>query len=250
MKKRVRIVSVNVVLSVSVIITLFIKANHTVTENLVGDAPETQSVEQQTKVFAASVKAKKYTTIPSEPSNELPNFFERDVEISVNGNAFRVDKVDPDGVVRESEMYDGEVLCTKVIENNKKVETTSRKGASPYDPVEFNILNLGLVAIISYLSDPATEIKLLKRTVRKQDKFEVKVGTSSFIVYLDAARIVRKVEIGKYTIGYGDYRLVDNRQIPFLQMVFIKGDLRYELAFKEIDFQPEFPEGFFSRFAL
>jgi hypothetical protein len=250
MKNRIQVVSINVALLTGVIITSFIRASHPAIEKPISYTPKDQSIEQLFKGFSVFVKAKKYTTIPSESGSELPKFFERKVEISVSGDAFRIDKVDPAGAVREIETFDGEALETVVVENGKKVERSSRKAASPHDAVEFNIKNLSLIAVLSYLSDSATKITFLERTMRKEDKIEVKVGASSFIAYLDAARIVRKVEVGKYTVEYGDYRMLDGLQIPFVERVFVKGDLLYELAFTEMNLRAEFPEGFFSHIAL
>jgi len=250
MNKRVCAVTLNVILFASVIIASLIETNHPSIEIPINGLPEAQNIEQKPKELSVFVKAKKLTTIYSDSGSGLPGFFEREIEVSVNDNAFRLDKVDPAALRKEIEAFDGEVLRTVVIEQGKKIEESSQKGTPPYNAVEFNIKNLGLIPVLSYLSDPSTKINFLERTARKEDKVEVKVGGSSFIAYSDPARIIRKVEVDKYIIEYGDYRNLEGMQIPFIERVFARGHLVYELVFTEMDLHPVFPDEHFSRIAL
>lgn len=250
MNKPVSIVVLSVIIFAGITIAPIIKSNRQVNEIPVDGLPCDQSIGQKPKEFSIAVKARKLTTIFADSSSGLPNFFERAIEASVKGNAFRLDKVDPSALRKEVEMFDGELLRTIAIEKGKIIEESNQKVISPHNSVEFNIKNLGLVPVLNYLSDPATKIDFLGHTIRKENKIEVKVGASSFIVYSDAAHIIRRVEIGKYTIEYGDYRNLEGMQIPFIKRVFARGHLVYELIFTEIDLHPVFSDKHFSLTAL
>jgi hypothetical protein len=202
---------------------------------------------QQTGRLSASLEAVKLTSIYSDSGSELPNFFERRVSVSVIDTAFRLDKVDPAALREESEMFDGQVLHTTVIEQGKQIEDRSEMGASQYETVEFGIKNMGLLAVLNHISDPRAETAYLGLTARKEDKVEVKVTGGSFIVYADQEHRIRKVVVGRYTMEYADYRSVEGVLLPFIERVFVKGHLMYELVFTGIDINPEFPADHFSR---
>lgn len=246
MNKRTQIIILSLMLFVGGLIALFARIHHSPIKTPANGLPEIQPPAPPPGGFSVFVKARKLTTIFSDPDSELPNFFEREVEVSVDGNAFRLEKVDPAQWSKEIEMFDGGVFHRIVFKREKKIEEIRQKGPAPYDALEFNFQNLGLIPVLSYLSDPATQSRFLGRTARKEDKLEVNVGGRLFVLYLDSEHIIRKVQIGKYTIEYGDYRDIEGVRVPFIARVFTKGHLFCELIFTEINLHPVFPPTHFS----
>lgn len=230
---------------------VFEKAIQPASDISIDDVRQAHNISQQSEAPSVFIiEAVKLTSIYSNFGSGLPNFFERKMSISTDGNAFKLDKIDPLGLREEIELFDGREVHSRVIEMGKLVEAVNHAGASQYGTVEFGIKNCGLLAVLKHLSDPTAAMVYQGRTARKEDKFEVKVATGSFILYADQEHIIHKVEVGKNTIEYADYRSVDGVLLPFIERVFAKGQLKYELIFTRVDLQPLFPAGYFSRKAI
>jgi len=255
MNKRVSVLFLSVLLFAGLVIASFGNADHPAPDKLINDIRQAHNIWQHPKELSASIEAVKLTSIYSEPGSGLPNFFERNVTISINGNAVRLDKIDPSGLIKESEIFDGRRLHRAESRQGKQVEMEDRAGAAQasatqYETVEFGIKNLGLLAVLNHLSNPAAEIKYLGLTSRKENKVEVGVGVGSFILYADRDHKIRKVEVGKYIIEYAGYRSVEGVMLPFIQRVFVRGQLVYELVFTRIALDRAFPADYFSLASL
>ena len=217
---------------------------------LINEVRQAHSLPQDGKALSAiRIEALKVVSTYSDPDSELPNFFERKLEVSIDGKTFRRYQVDPLGLKEEKDVFDGQAAYHTEIE--KGIEVVSNQ--MEYEQLrtaELNIRTFGLVPILNQLSDPATDISHLGCTARKEDKFEVKTASGSWILYADQWHIIRKVVVGSRTIEYGDYRSVEGIRLPFIQRVYQYGKLRYELIFNKIELNRAFPSGYFNRDTL
>lgn len=182
--------------------------------------------------------------------SKLPDFFERKISVSSNGNAFRRIKSDPMGLTIQLDLFDGQTAYQAAIEKGSTVTDAHQVSDSQFEGVRFSIRTFGLVPILKQLSDPATEVVYLGASARRQDKFEVKTAAGRYILYTDHQHLIRKVEIGDKTILFADYRSVEGIQLPFIEKFFIGENTVYEIFFTHIDLNPEFPEDYFTREAL
>ena len=206
--------------------------------------------ENPNALLAFTATAVKLTPYPGELDSSLPSFFERRVSVSIGAGAFKRHSVDPLGLREHFDLFDGREIHHTAVEMGKQVEEVSQTGDSHSGDFALGIKTFGLVPVLNQLSDAATQVIYLGRTVRKEDKFEVKTPYGSWTLYSDQRHIIRKVEIGARSIEYADYRVVEGTRLPFIQRVYTGGRLIYELVFTGIDLNPSFPAGYFSREAL
>lgn len=251
MKKQICALALGVLFFTGLAATSSGKSNQAAPNISPGDLLQAHNVAQRSKALSASItEAVKLTSVYGNSGGELPNFFERKVSVSVNGNAFRREKVDPLGLREQVEVFDGRQATRTVIEMGRQVEEVNQTGDAQLRNLELSIRTFGLLPILKQLSDQAAEVVYLGRTSRKEDKFEVKSATGSFILYADQGHVIRRVEAGNRVMEYADYRSVKGVLLPFIERVFVKGQLSHELVFTKIELNPVFPDGYFSREAL
>lgn len=251
MNKRICAWTLTLLIMAGLVVASFGGANRPDPAILIGEIRQAHNVWQHPEIISASAsEAVKLTSIYSRFDSGLPNFFERKVSVSVAGNAFKLNKVDPAALREEIEMFSGQEAYSIVMEMGKQIGEASPVANSQYETVEFGIKNLGLIAILKHISDPAAEVTYLGRTARQEDKIEVRIATGNFIIYADREHRIRRVEVGKNIIEYADYRPVKEVLLPFIERAFVRGQLMYELVFTKIDLNPNFPAGYFSRDAL
>jgi hypothetical protein len=217
----------------------------------VGDLLQAHNVPRGPDALSSSVaEAVKFISYYGDTGGESPSFFERKVSVSIDGNAFKRHKAAPQGLSEHFDLSDGQGAYRAVVERGSQAEGVKRMAESDFAAVEFSIKTFGLVPILNQLSDPAAEIVYLGRTARGEDKFKVRDSAGSRVLYADHWHMIRRVEMGDKVIEYADYRPVEGVQLPFLQRLYVKGHLIYELVFTKIDLTPAFPAGYFSREAL
>jgi hypothetical protein len=251
MKKQICVLALGVLLFAGLVTTSSGKVSKTTPIISTGDLLHAHNVPQRSESLSASTaEAVRLTSVYSDFSSGLPNFFERKLSVSISGKSFRRHMANPLGLREQIEVSDGGDAYQTVIEMGKLVEEASQMGDSQLKAVEFSIRTFGLIPFLNQLSDTSAECVYLGRTARREDKIEVKTNGGQFILYADQEHVIRKVEVDNRIIEYADYRPVEGVLLPFIERVFVKGKLMYELVFTRIELNPVFPAGYFSRAAL
>lgn len=199
---------------------------------------------------AFSAEAVRLTSRPPGIDRELPSFFEREVSIVVAGNAYKYHTADPLRLREQYDMFDGSIPYHAVTERGRVIEEANQLADSQSRGVEFSVKTFGLAPILKQLSDPATEVVYLGRTVGSQDKFDIRTATDRWMLYADTEHLIRRVEMRDRAIEYASYRSVDGVRLPFIQRLSIGGQPFQELIFTRINLYTKLPSGYFSREAF
>jgi hypothetical protein len=215
------------------------------------DVLQAHNVSQHSGILEASItEARKLTWYYSDSERDSPGFFERKVLVSNQGNAFKRYTVDPRGLREQFALFDGQAAYQAVVEEGKPVEQVTEMADSRLAAIKFSVITFGLILLLKQISDPATETLYLGQSARNEDMFQVNSATGSWILYADQSHKISKVEMGGKTVVYGDYRSVDEVQLPYFQALSVGNRLIYELVIDRIDLNPAFSAGHFSREAL
>jgi hypothetical protein len=199
---------------------------------------------------AFTCEAVKLTSYYAGPGSESPSFFERRVSVSISGNAFRRHQTDPLGLRDRFDLFDGQALYHSELEMGRQVKETGPVVDTQLASVGFSIKTFGLVPILGQLSDPTVEAIYLGEASGGEDRIEMKTAYGSWVIFSDESHIIRRLEAGNKTIEYADYREVQGVRLPFIQRLYVAGQLFYELIFTGINLSPSFPPDYFSRDAL
>lgn len=186
--------------------------------------------------------------VPYEGSSDgkAHNFFVHRVSALVRGGSFRYDTVDFNGSLRETYISDGTV-CNRSLTGRKGLVNAERRiGEMQFKLVESRVWRFGLLPFLRRLSDPRTEATYLGRTESGNDKFEVKTPSGTWTLLSDESGLIQRLEIGKGTIVFSDYRSVEGVQLPFNERVLIDGRQFYELSFDNINLKPKLDGGLFN----
>ncbi|HST23396.1 MAG TPA: hypothetical protein VLR90_19940 [Blastocatellia bacterium] len=194
-------------------------------------------------------KAIKLTPV-ANPGPDMPASMEQEIEVFVKGNAFKRYREFPQEVVKEYHTFDGQSGYQLVIEKDKPEGGVSQMIDSELTNVEFGVRRFGLLFFLNQLADPKAEVVYLGRTAHQDDKIKVTTLTDSFIVYADPQHVIRRIETGSKKIEFWAYKYVGKILLPYVEKVYVKNQLSYELHFRTIRLRASFPHRYFTREAI
>ena len=217
----------------------------------IGDVLRAHNVPQNPDALSAFVaEAVRLTSRPAGIDRESPSFFERQVSVVMADNRYKRYTADPLKQREQVVLFDGSAFHYAVSERGKLAEEANQMMDSQARGVELNVKTFNLVPILKQLSDPATEVIYLGRTVGSQDKFDVKTATNRWTLYADTEHLICRIEVRDRVVEYASYRSVDGVRLPFVQRLSIGGQLVQEMVFTRIALNPDLPADCFSGAAL
>lgn len=226
------------------------QVNQPATPVSIGEVLRAHNVAQNPDALLGfDAEAVRLTTRPPGIDRELPSFFERQVSVTMAGNAYKRHTADPLRLREQYDLFDGNLPYHAVIENGRLAAPAPVTDSESHG-VEFGISTFGLVPILKQLAGATTEAVYLGRTAYGQDKFDIKTATDRWTLYTDAEHLISRIEVRGKTIEYASYRSVDSLRLPFIQRLSSDGQLVQELNFTSITLNPKLPAGYFSRAAL
>lgn len=250
MSKRIVTLVVVCLLVSGIAITLFKKADHT--DPLIDEILRAHNVSLAPAAFVAEASRMMYRSIDSE--NEEPRSIERKVMVASNGSVFRHDQVDPQGLLKQSDLLENGKLYRTEIEEGKRTKTAAQLGALDYQSVRFRVMSFGIIPILKQLQESSVAVVRRERAEEGQEKLTVEIASDTWAVYIDLNHLIRKIERVRnrhnLAIEYFDYHMVSSVQLPFGERIYVDGRLAYGLTFTRIDLNPSFPDGYFSRETL
>jgi hypothetical protein len=167
---------------------------------------------------------------------------ERKVSLSTNGAVVRYDRRTP-AETHQTFIFDGRALVQQTFRAGGELQPRALEGFAA-DSIKFQLATFGLLPILKRLADPGTRVVYLGAT-SKGDRFQVNSGVGSWYLYTNPQHLIERLEVGDASITYGDYRMIDGLNLPFVQKVN-KGEwLMYEIEFASLELNPVFPVGFF-----
>lgn len=199
--------------------------------------------------------------IEGRPDGKSHNFFVQRRSVFVRGDSFRYDTVVFTGPIFEGPTFkrpvfkgpvietyvsDGAVCSRSISEPDRPVKTQRRIAEPQFKLIESQVWRFGLIPYLRRLSAPRTEATYLGRTESGDDKFEIKTSSGAWTLFADQLGLIQKVETGRGTIVFSDYRSVEGVQLPFNERVLLDGKPFYELAFDKISLKLEIDRDFFN----
>ena len=186
-----------------------------------------------------SAQAVRLTSRPHGDQPDLPSFFERQLSVVWNGEAYRRDTADRPRNREQVDLFDGRMLYRVKTEEGKVLSESAPVADRRFKSLAFVVAAFGLVPVLRQLADPAAEALYLGRTAGEQDKFDVTTPTGRFTLFTDSTHLISRVEARGKVVEYGDYRAVDGVWLAFIQRMSMGERLRQELVFTKIELKPD-----------
>lgn len=173
--------------------------------------------------------------------------FERLITVARNGRFFRYERTAESGPTRQIDVFDGNAVHHLMSANGRLIDNSTSPGESPSDQVLLELKTFGLLPILSRLMDSKAPAVFEGRTPQGFDRVRVEVAGRTWVLFVDAKRLIRRLEFPDNAVDYDDYREIQTVRLPFKQRFFSKGKLYYELTFNRVELKPTFPADYFTR---
>lgn len=167
---------------------------------------------------------------------EHPLARERKLKFFTNHSLVRYDRTIMDHT--RSYLFDGQTMVRTTFAAGTQLEVKVIEGAEA-NRIKIHLRTCGLLPVLKHLSDP--NVKLVNLGPKaKGHRFRVTTSLRTWYLYLNADRLIERLEDGDTNIQYGDYRTVEGLVLPFYQEVKQGDRLIYRMKFESIDLHPVF----------
>lgn len=192
---------------------------------------------------AISSTHKYYAQAVRLTTTQSPSFFERRLDVWVDGAKFRRRISHPLGLRERDELFTGDRgYYSTPIQGVSKVALMDQDRLRA---VRYSIETFGLLPLLRRCAEPGNQIVSEETYPGSLHRFVVRNSAGDWRVYVDRSYLIRSVEIGNQIIRFADYRSIRGLRLPYLQRLSVGERLVYELIFKTIDLNPGVPIGLF-----
>lgn len=206
------------------------------------------AVKNRGRLSRATLKAIRLVSSVDEHTTPMIN--ERREVVSISGKALKRIRIYPDSLMTQYDVSDGQQGFRVFTGAGRKPETIHQLTEQELAATQFNVDSFGLVSILARLHDSASDAIYIGRTQR-EIKYKVTTEVGDIVIYADRGNfLITKIVIGNRVTEYARYRSINGLKLPFIQRVWTKDRLDYELWFEKITLNRRFRAGYFSRQAL
>jgi hypothetical protein len=193
--------------------------------------------EQTRSRFTQNATLTYYEDNPVGPQS----YRERKLKLSVDHSFVRLDKTFLN--LYRTFLSNGKNLVQITYHPETKSEAKLLTGQEA-SKAKFPLATFGLLPILKRISDPQSTVRYIGAT-SKGNHFHVKTPRGVWDFYTNSNNLIDRVEVDGLTVTYGDYRTIDNLNLPFYQQVREGNKLLYEMRLEAVDFNPVFADGYF-----
>jgi hypothetical protein len=183
-----------------------------------------------------------------------PRFFVQKVRLSLEGNKIRRETTDPRNERTRVELIDDSGRfhsVTTIRDETKGTRSTPLSEDAQRESVfRANVAVTSLIPFLKSFSDPAASAYHLGRDNGDMDKYLITAAGRQFIVLLDQNRLISRVQIGRNTFEFADFKQVGSLRLPFVERVFVGNRQIFEFFFSEFEINATFEDQHFSRVGL
>lgn len=173
--------------------------------------------------------------------------FVLNIIVSIDGRMF-IHSVSTDER-SEEECYDGRgsfrAVARSLLTNGGEVEPLPSDAARRRAVESSNLMTTGLLPLLRKFVDPAAEVSRIA-VDSNGERFSVRTPDGSFVVYTDPKHRIVRVDSGNHvSMQFAGFRSYGSLVLPSFQRISIDGRLVWDVYFRDIVLNPEFPEGHF-----
>lgn len=177
------------------------------------------------------------------------SFFERQMELSTNGEKFVRCTTDPLGVRTQLEIFDGletfEAAATSTEGGAGLINERLRSDAARLATVRASNQISGLLPILRTLIEPGTVVAEAAAGSNGLRKFTAATRRGNYVIYADRANLIRRVDLGSSTMLFADVRDVPPLRLPFVEKILLSRRVVFEHYFSSIELNPAHPPEYF-----
>ena len=179
-----------------------------------------------------------------------PRFFARRVRLSVEGDKIRRETSNPQGDRTGLELIDegGQFQAFDMDwaeAGGARSSTPLTTNARRQSAVRTNVAVCSLIPFLEILCDPAASASFLGLEQGNM-KYLIAAPGKKLLVHLDESRRISRVEMGRNTFEFADFRRVGSLLLPFVERVSVGDHQVFEFLLSGCEINPTFQNNAFS----